>query len=160
MGYKKILVPLDGSKLSELALQHVMQVAEPKAYVRVLSVMAEDRPSEISSLATAKGQAAKLTTDTWPPIDAADPQSTSGREDYLRRVSEWLEQLGITVSTEVRTGNVVETIAEVARAGKFDVIIIATHARTGLNRVALGSVAEGVLERAPCAVLIVPPPAA
>ncbi len=157
MAYKKILVPLDGSKLAELALQHVIQVADNKAYVRLLSVMAEDRASEISSIASAHGQAAKLTDKHWPPIDPANPHMPGSREAYLRRVSEWLEQIGMTVGTEVRSGNVVEAIVDVAR-DHYDVVIIATHARTGQTRVAMGSVAEGVLHAAPCAVLIVRPP--
>ncbi len=156
MAYQKILVPLDGSKFAELALQHVIQVAASGAHVHLLSVMAEDPTSEISSLSTAKGQAAKLADESWPPIRPANPQATDGRRDYLRRAGEWLEQLGMDVTTEARPGNVVEVIVEVA-SQRFDIVIMATHARKGLNRVGLGSVAEGVLHRAPCPILIIPP---
>jgi nucleotide-binding universal stress UspA family protein len=156
MGYQKILVTLDGSKLAELALQHTLEVAAPGAQIHLLSVMAEDRVSEIAALASAMGQSVAITNEQWPPLrPTTDPRLIHAREDYLRQVSEWLEQVGMEVTVEVRPGNVVDTIVSVARDG-FDVIIMATHGRTGLSRVALGSVAEGVLHRSPCPVLIIP----
>lgn len=155
MGYRKILVTLDGSKLSELAIQHVIKMAEPGAQIHLLSIMAEDRVSEIAALASAMAQPVAPTSEYWPPIHPTDPQAIHTREDYLRQVGEWLEQVGMQVSIEVRPGSVIETIVEVARDG-FDAVVMATHGRTGLSRVALGSVAEGVLHRAPCPVLIIP----
>jgi nucleotide-binding universal stress UspA family protein len=156
MGYKKILVTLDGSKLAELALQHTLEVAAPGAQIHILSVMAEDRVSEIAALASAMGQSVTITSEQWPPLrPTTDPRLVHAREDYLRQVGEWLEQVGMEVTVEVRPGNVVDTIVSVAR-DDFDVIVMATHGRTGLSRVALGSVAEGVLHRSPCPVLIIP----
>src|SRR4051812_18536048 len=143
MGYKRILVTLDGSKLAERALQNVLHVAAQGAQIHILSVMAEDRVSEIASLASAVGQSVGLSSEQWPPIHSSlDPRARHAREDYLRQVGEWLEQIGMQVSVEVRPGNVVDTIVGVARDG-FDVVVMVTHGRTGLNRVALGSVAEG-----------------
>ncbi len=160
MGYRRILVTLDGSKLAEKALQHVLQVAAPGAQIHIVSVMAEDRVSEIAALASAMGQTVALSNEQWPSINStADPRAVHAREDYLRQVSEWLDQVGMEVTVEVRPGNVVDTIVSIARDG-FDVIVMATHGRTGLSRVALGSVAEGVLHRSPCPVLIIPASAA
>ncbi len=156
MGYKKILVTLDGSKLAELALSHVIEVAASGAQVHLLSVMAEDRVSEIAALASAMSQPVTVTKEQWPPLHtSSDPRAIYAREDYLRQVSEWLEQVGLRVSVEVRPGNIVDTIVSVARDG-FEVVVMVTHGRTGLSRVALGSVAEGVLHRSPCPVLIIP----
>ena len=160
MGYQRILVTLDGSKWAEMALQHVLQVAEPGAQIHILSVMAEDRISEIAALASAMGQTVALSNEQWPAINpAGDPRAVYAREDYLHHVSDWLEQVGMHVTVEVRPGNVVDTIVSVARDG-FDVVVMVTHGRTGLSRVALGSVAEGVLHRSPCPVLIIPASAA
>ena len=159
MKYRKILVTLDGSKLAEAALEHVMEVARPGAQIHFLSVMAEDRVSEIAALASAIAQ--PVTTmappaDQWPPVNSvADPRAVHARQRYLDEVSSWIAQTGYEVSTEVRPGNVVETIVSVAKDG-FDLIVMVTHGRTGLSKVALGSVAEGVLHKAPCPVLIIP----
>jgi nucleotide-binding universal stress UspA family protein len=160
MGYHRILVTLDGSKLAELALEHAVKVSASGAQIHILSVMGEDRVSEIASLASAISQSVSVKQEQWPPLrPASDPRALHAREDYLRQVSEWLEALGMEVTVEVRPGNVVDTIVSVARDG-FEIVIMATHGRTGLSRVALGSVAEGVLHGSPCPVLIIPANAA
>jgi nucleotide-binding universal stress UspA family protein len=156
MGYTKVLITLDGSKLAELALQQLIKVAEPGAQIHLLSIMAESPTSEIATLATAIAQPVHPTNEAWPPLHgASNPRAIYARQDYLKGVGDWIEQLGFEVTTEVRPGSIVETIVSVARDG-FEAIIIATHGRTGLSKVALGSIAEGVLHRAPCPVLIIP----
>lgn len=156
MGYKKILVTLDGSKLAERALDHVLMIAEPNAQIHLLSVMAKDRPSEILALATAAGDATAK-EDQWPFIQApSDPREEEAREKYLGQVEAWLEQMERHVTTEVRTGNVIDTILEVLNRG-FDILVIATHRRQGAAKLVIGSVAEAVLAKAPCPLLIVAP---
>src|SRR5258708_4544233 len=114
MKYRKILVTLDGSKLAEAALEHVIEIARPSAQIHFLSVMAEDRVSEIAALASAIAQ--PVTTmappaDQWPPIDnTSDPRAMHARRDYLNQASAWIAQAGYDVSIEVSPGNVVETI--------------------------------------------------
>ena len=91
----------------------------------------------------------------FPSHMLPDPRAIHAREDYLRQIGTWFEQAGFEVTVEVRPGHVIDMIVDVARDG-FDVIVLATHGRTGFSRVALGSVAEGVLHRSPCPVLIIP----
>jgi nucleotide-binding universal stress UspA family protein len=55
------------------------------------------------------------------------------------------------------TGEPVEKIVELAQAADADLIIIATHGAKGLEKILLGSVAERVLKRAPCPVLVMNP---
>lgn len=57
--------------------------------------------------------------------------------------------------TELRAGQPAEAIAEFARVMQADLLVIATHGRTGLARVLMGSVAEHVVRNAPCPVLVV-----
>jgi nucleotide-binding universal stress UspA family protein len=61
------------------------------------------------------------------------------------------------VTCQVEPGSVVETIINTARERGCDLIVMATHGRTGLTRAILGSVAADVLPKAPCPVLVVPP---
>ncbi len=55
----------------------------------------------------------------------------------------------------LRSGYPVEEITEYARRSALDMIVIATHGRTGMKRALLGSVAERVVRHAPCPVLVV-----
>jgi nucleotide-binding universal stress UspA family protein len=62
------------------------------------------------------------------------------------------------VETAVRWGDAVEEIVAYARENQSDMIVIATHGRTGLRHVLMGSVAERIVREAPCAVLTIRDP--
>ena len=59
------------------------------------------------------------------------------------------------VVTAVRWGSPVEAIVDYADEQQIDLIVIATHGRTGLSHVLLGSVAERIVREAPCPVLTI-----
>jgi len=61
----------------------------------------------------------------------------------------------VPADTLVRIGSPALEIVETARNIPADLIVISTHGRTGLKHVFLGSVAEHVVQRAPCPVLVV-----
>jgi len=66
------------------------------------------------------------------------------------------EAMGIKIDTDVTSGyTVANTIVEYARDGGYDLIVMGTRGRSGVQRVLLGSVAFGVITYANCAVLIV-----
>ncbi len=58
----------------------------------------------------------------------------------------------------VRTGVVTDIVCEVAEDLKASVIVMATHGRSGLSHLVLGSTTENILRKAPCPVLVVRPP--
>lgn len=64
----------------------------------------------------------------------------------------------LEVQTKCIAGNPSEQIAEFARAGNFDLIVMGTRGRRGIQHALLGSVAERVVRTAPCAVLTVRSP--
>jgi nucleotide-binding universal stress UspA family protein len=155
MSYQRILVPLDGSKLSELALRHVIEVAAPNAKIHILSVVAENPVNEIASLASAQAYSIPPSEGQWPRVPEADPHDPHARETYLKRVAEWLEGAGYQVTTEAVPGNVVQTILATSQRG-FDAIVLATHGRSGAAKMVLGSVAEALIQESPCPVLVIP----
>jgi universal stress protein A len=61
----------------------------------------------------------------------------------------------LAAEAAVVVGHPRETIPDHARDGRFDLIVMGTHGRSGLSHLVLGSVAERVLRNAPCPVLIV-----
>ena len=56
----------------------------------------------------------------------------------------------------VESGNPTTEILKAAKAWPADLIVVGSHGRSGLDRAVLGSVAEGVVRKAPCPVLVVP----
>ena len=65
--------------------------------------------------------------------------------------------LGRPVRTALVAGNAAAEIVRFARREPLDLLVLATHGRTGLGRLIMGSVAERVVRNAPCAVLVVRP---
>lgn len=159
MGYGKILVTLDGSPLAERALEQVLHIAAPEAWVHILSVLTENRVAEMAAINAAVIQVGALGDSYWRLAYEFDPQEKAARENYLRGIADRLVQAKLSVTCELQHGDVVDKIAEVARGG-FDVIVIATHSRSGLGKAVLGSVTESVLRRVTCPILIVPNSAA
>jgi nucleotide-binding universal stress UspA family protein len=156
MVYRKILATLDGSKLAEQALRHIEQIAAPGTQVRVLSVISEDFVIDTGlSLAHAMNADYSLSSHTLPTIqDVIDPKALQTRVAYLLQASDWLKEKGFVVTVEARPGRAIDEIVKVASEG-FDLIVMATHGRTGLTKFVLGSVTEGVLRRSPCPVLVI-----
>lgn len=71
--------------------------------------------------------------------------------DHVRRLNR--------VRYHVRSGDPLEKILEVAQDCMSDLIVLATHGRTGVKRLLIGNVAEKVVRHAPCPVLTVKPSA-
>jgi nucleotide-binding universal stress UspA family protein len=160
MGYKAILVTLSGSKISELALQQVVRIAEPGAHLHLLSVVAENHVTEVADLASAIADTNEQLNEQWPHAAVErSPYKENARESYLNEIREWLEPAGYSVTTEISQGNIVGTILSVAKKG-FEVIVMVTHGRTGIARTVIGSVTNAVLETTPCPMLVIRAPSA
>lgn len=135
--YKKILVPLDGSELAEVALPYAEGVAgRLKAELVMLMVCPETDP-----VYAAFGDDAKLR------------QAGAGR--YLHRLANDFKEQNIEVRLEVRLGPSASTIVDMAEEEGFGLIIMATHGRSGLGRWVLGSTADKVLRAATRPVLLI-----
>jgi nucleotide-binding universal stress UspA family protein len=137
----RILVPLDGSEASEGVLRAVEGLAGPLDLAVHLLQVVEAIPSPgIVELPVAAPPAVDLR-----PAEAAR---------YLEKIAARLEAKGLRVRAEVREGPVVEMITRAAQESRAGLIAMATHGRSGLGRLLLGSVAEHVLRVAPVPVLL------
>jgi nucleotide-binding universal stress UspA family protein len=85
--------------------------------------------------------------DPWPSIEEAQAK--------LRELES--QANGVRVESQVMEGDPVDMILRAAEETNSDVIVMGTHGRTALSRLLLGSVAEGVLRKAPCPVLTAKP---
>jgi len=160
MGYKNILLTLDGSLLSEQALQHAVMLAAPSAAIHVLSVVTHEPVGYLTEVARSGAYLSPIiNSDLVDSLNELEPEDDahliSDRHVYLEQVTSNLVTAGYTVALDVRTGNVAKAIIATAHDG-YDVIVMATHGRTGISRALLGSVAEAVLHQAPCPVLLIP----
>jgi len=150
--FQKILVPLDGSKLAECALPYVEELA------RVCST-----PEVILVSVTERIQAYRLYEDPSQPLGTSLVPEGVGKKEkqaqrYLSRIAKGLEEKGIKVRTEVLMGNPAEEITIYTRHPGCDLIVMASHGRSGPSRWALGSVADKVFRASCVPVLMVRAP--
>lgn len=88
--------------------------------------------------------------------DSPKPGALTGQTtDVLEERAETLREKGVETKVEVRNGHPAAEILDAADELDCDLLTIATHGRSGVDRVLMGSVAEKVLRRAPCPVFTV-----
>jgi len=150
--YKKILVPLDGSKLAECALPHVEALAKGCETEEVILVSVTER---------VKGYRA-LEEPSQPLGQRLIPEAFGKKEKqaqkYLDRIAKAIAAKGINVSTEVLLWKPDEAIIGYAKQYGCDLIVMASHGRSGPSRWAHGSVAEKVLRASGIPVLMIRAP--
>ena len=146
MSYKRILVPVDGSKVSDRGLSEALKLARPAGTrVRLLHVVAE-------YAAYANTEAA---VDIGPILDGL----REGGRKTLAKVERRARGNGARVESALAEnpgGRVADTIVDEAKRWKADLIVMGTHGRRGVKRMLLGSDAELVIRSSPVPVLLVP----
>ncbi|GAJ09142.1 unnamed protein product [marine sediment metagenome] len=148
--YQRIVVPLDGSKLAECVLPHAETVAKGCGTEEVILVTVTERiiaSSGVTQLAQPPEMAPLLEPVLKVPVTVGKKQRQGER--YLNRIAKRLQKEGTKVRTEVLLGNPAEEIASFADHNGADLILMASHGRSGPSRWAYGSVTDKVF-RATC----------
>lgn len=142
---KKILFPVDFTTATDKILPFVKDMV--KAFDAKLYIIHVIRsPEEFAGFEM--GPAWYMTFEK---------ELKKGAEKSMKRlVGDQLEDLG-DVETDIKVGDIVDTIIDFVNSNDIDMIIIGTHGRKGLEKVMFGSVAEGVIKDAPCPVLTINP---
>lgn len=146
--YRKILVPLDGSELAECVFPHVEAIANGCRVPEVIFVRVIE-PFRISA-----GDYA-LTDEQTRQIEA-DRRSVA--RDYLDRIKGRVKLPATSMKTVLLKGIVADGVAEYASKEGVDLIVIATHGRSGVRRWVWGSVADRLLRSSCVPVLMVRAP--
>ncbi len=134
-----ILVPMDFSSSSDVALKFASQLAkESSAELHLVHV--SEQPLPIT-----EGFAGYA-----PPVDLA------AERDLLEKTKPATE--GVKYRHELLVGDAAQVLVEYATEHHVDLIVMGTHGRTGFSRLLMGSVAEAVVRRAPCPVLTLKQP--
>ena len=143
--YRRIIVPLDGSDLAGEALVHARELAQclsvPLHLVRVIDAHVLNQIGA-TGLAFDYGAVTEL-------VEEEDQDATAFMDQQIEALNgEGLDVTGVVVHGPVAT-------SIVASADPDDLIVMASHGRTGIRRWFLGSVAEEVLRQASVPVLLV-----
>lgn len=142
MEVKRILVPVDFSKQTALALGYAYELADTfDASLDLLHVIEVPTYPDFYVPFSASLETAGVTRDARGRLEALAEPLRSTRE----------------VRTHVQAGRTATEVTDFAEGGGHDLIVLPSHGYSGLERVLLGSVAEGVLRRTPCPVLTVKP---
>ncbi len=181
--YRKILVPLDGSDFSQAVLPHARAVAA-RVGAQVILLQAVPEPetemSEAHWMLTFGGPASIGEVPgeggLRPGMDpsARRQWAESIRAEIVRRTEHEMEaaqsslnaaasvfkSAGVPVETLVQLGRPAEVILDVATANGVDMIAMATHGRSGIQRLLLGSIADRIVRHAHAPVLLVRPESA
>lgn len=138
-----ILVPFDGSEQALRAVEHALK-QHPEASITVLCVI---NPAEAVYVTDEEG--VPPFPEDW--YDTAQEQAELTLEDAQQIATKH----GRTLETAVEVGRPARSIVEYAEDHDVDHIIMGSHGRSGVSRVLLGSVAEGVMRRSPIPVTVV-----
>ncbi len=143
--YKKIMVPLDGSQIAECVIPHIETIAKKSsAKVELVTVI---EPLEIPT----RGQIA-ISDDEIKRIDAEGKKQAN---KYLDLVSERLTKAGVKNDTVILSGKAADRLTRYAVNNDIDLIIMATHGRSGISKLFWGSVAEKILRATEIPVLLI-----
>ncbi|NLA50571.1 MAG: universal stress protein [Alcaligenaceae bacterium] len=145
--YKKILLPIDGSDISaQTANSGISFARQIGAEIVVLNVT-----QPFSTLVGFDGVAASYAISDVDYEEAARREA----EEYLKPVMDRAETAGVKATSAIVSNyNVADGVVEAAKDHGCDLIYIATHGRSGLSRLLLGSVTSKVIQLAPVSVLV------
>jgi nucleotide-binding universal stress UspA family protein len=168
--FKKILVPLDGSPLAEQALAAVGELLEsPGTEVTLFMVADAPKPTRLRHrglrrplpLVTALSAVPQIIPAAPPSYAESKDQAVERREhellEYLDQAAQPWSQAGHNMHAAVHFGDPAKEIVALADRGGFDLIVMATHGRSGLSSTLHGSVTAAAIKSGVAPVLVVRP---
>jgi nucleotide-binding universal stress UspA family protein len=154
---KKLLVGLDGSPIAETAVPYAETIA--KATGGTITLLKAIGPVEENEPLREERAHLAPVTAVMPagPPHAAEEKARNARyhaQNYLDSILTRLGNHGVPGEVAVVPGDPASVIVDEARARNSDLILLATHGRSGLGRLIFGSVAEAVLAKSPVPVFL------
>lgn len=142
-----ILTAIDFSDITDDVLAHAAKLAESLDAELVILHAAAPEPDFVGYDAG--------------PQHVRDNRAHTLRDEHkqLEAIGATLRERGITTHVRLHTGPTVETILAEASERAAAFIVVGAHRRSRAAKLLLGSVSEGVLRKAVCPVVVVPPPA-
>ncbi len=149
----KLLVLLDGSKMAESVLPHVVALSKQKGVKAEITLL---RVVNINRVRTDYPKAnAKLSIKEH--IKQRTEHFQNEYTEYLAAIAQNMSPNASKIESKVLIGEPAEEIIKYVNIHQFDSIVMATHGRSGIGRWAFGSVADRLIRRASIPVFIVRP---
>jgi nucleotide-binding universal stress UspA family protein len=143
---QRVLVPLDGSELSEAVLPYITPLAQDLGWSLVILWQVDSPPQSIPV------QGAAI------PLEFVAERGDDEMVAYLNRVANDLQAKGIAAEPRVWFGAKAQSIVEFASQEQMDLIAMSTHGRRGIGRWLRGSTTDYILAHATIPVLTLRPP--
>jgi nucleotide-binding universal stress UspA family protein len=150
-----ILVPLDGSALSEQALPMAQHLARSTGTSLHLLQVISLQP-ELDALRGSGGESVTMLEMARDAARRVREARTAHGQAYLDGLAAQLRHTGLQVTTALQEGAADETIVAYAQAHAIDLIVMTTHGHSGIKRFFLGSVTDRVIRAGQTPVLVVP----
>jgi len=142
--YRKVMVPLDGSHTAECALPHMQAIVSGCGIADVVLL-------RVIVPLPAPGYVVLIEHDKA----RLEAEHRVEAEGYLEKIAKRLADEGLSVDTDTAGGDATESIVDYADKHGVDLIVMATHGRTGIGRFVMGSVAERVVRHSNVPILLV-----
>jgi universal stress protein A len=164
MAFKHVLVPTDFSEPANHALRYAAEeAAVHRAKVTLLHVQPAGVRTDVYYVGSAPASGVEAGFDvvaggrlgTAPVSEPAVVRHDHSDEGLTRLRDLVPPAVRGAWDVAIAVGRPADTIVRIARERNVDLIVMATHGRTGLEHVVLGSVAEKVVRLAPCPVLTI-----
>jgi len=142
MIFKNILVPYDGTSFSNRAFQKALDIAKKDNSKITIFTVIEGEYSAIMGYSKINPQVIK--------------KQQSAAKKYIYKLESSAKNNGVLITVKIKQGTkIVKEILDFAKSKKFNLIVMGSHGRTGINKVILGSVSNGVVQQAKCSVMVV-----
>jgi len=148
--YHKIMVTLDGSELAECVLPQVEAIATGCGVSTVVFVRA------VEPIKLPDGEIRIILDES--KLKNMESERKTYAQQYLDQLVGRLKFGASKLETKVIVGSAAESLADFAEKNEFDLIVIATHGRSGVSRWVWGSVADRILRAVCVPVLMVRSP--
>jgi universal stress protein A len=162
LDFGRILCPVDLSSSSLEALKLAVKMTQASGATLYLLHVIDNPFDELYMSSITQADPALLGLYKSEPLKRA--RIVRATEDHSEVLLKQFSNESVGALPKVRyrieSGNPFEAILDTAETTRADLIVLATHGRTGIKRLIIGSVAEKVVRHAPCPVLIVKPWAA
>jgi len=142
MIFKNILVPYDGTNFSNRAFQKALDIAKKDNSKITIFTVIEGEYSAIMGYSKINPQVIK--------------KQQSAAKKYIYKLESSAKNSGVSITVKIKQGTkIVKEILDFAKSKKFNLIVMGSHGRTGINKLILGSVSNGVVQQARCSIMVV-----